>query len=138
MRRDEFIGASEVKALSAAATHECDHCRILDGELSLRRIRLAARRMKAKAGLDCVIFDYGELIDAPGKDEFEQQKNLARGAKALAIELGCSVILVSQLRKPVSGEEAHTPAAIWLRGEGEAREHRDLCGSQVCKRPVSR
>jgi len=65
--------------------------------------------MKAKIGLDLLILDYDELIDAEGKTEFEQQRAIARAAKSLSIELKCTVILISQLRKTTQGEDAGKP-----------------------------
>jgi replicative DNA helicase len=109
MRRDDLLTPEDFEALVSAASHQCRKCRILDGELSLPRIRRAARKMKARAGLDLLILDYDELIEAEGKTEFEQQRVIARAAKSLAIELKCAVILISQLRKTTQGEDAGKP-----------------------------
>jgi len=61
--------------LIEAASHECKRCRILDGELELSRIRRAARKMKKRSGLDCLILDYDELIEAPGNAPVELAQN---------------------------------------------------------------
>ncbi len=118
MRRDDLLTPEDFEALVAAASHQCRKCRILDGELSLPRIRRAARKMKARAGLDLLILDYDELIEAEGKTEFEQQRVIARAAKSLAIELKCAVILISQLRKTTQGEDAGKPTLGRLYGSG--------------------
>ncbi len=145
-RRPERITPHEMKALLQASSHECQQCRIVDGELSLTRIRLAARKMKAKAGLDCVVVDYDELVDAPGKDEFEQQRNLVRGMKALAVELAIPVVLISQLRKLLAGENRKRPTLQRLYGSGAKAKHpscivyvdreyvRELCGDETAAR----
>ena len=142
-RRPERITPDEMKALLQASSHECQRCRIVDGELSLSRIRLAARKMKAKAGLDCVVVDYDELVDAPGKDEFEQQRNLVRSMKALAVELAIPVVLISQLRKLLAGEDRKRPTLQRLYGSGAKAKHpscivyvdreyvRELCGDET-------
>ena len=44
MRRPERITPEETSALAEAASHECQKCRILDGELSVARIRRVARQ----------------------------------------------------------------------------------------------
>ncbi|HXN24855.1 MAG TPA: DnaB-like helicase C-terminal domain-containing protein [Candidatus Dormibacteraeota bacterium] len=106
MRRDDLLSKEDYDALTEAASHQCKKCRILDGELDLSRIRRAARKMKGRGGLDLLILDYDELIEAEGKTEFEQQRVIARAAKSLAKELHCVVILVSQLRKTTTGENA--------------------------------
>ena len=116
MRRDDLFTEEDFEALVAAAAHQCKKCRILDGELSLSRIRRAARKMKSRGGLDLLILDYDELIEAEGKTEFEQQRVIARAAKSMAQELHCTVILISQLRKTTQGEDAGKPTLQRLYG----------------------
>jgi replicative DNA helicase len=116
MRRDDLLSEEDFEALMTAAVHQCKKCRILDGELSLSRIRRAARKMKARTGLDLLILDYDELIEAEGKTEFEQQRVIARAAKSMAQELHCAVILISQLRKTTQGEDAGKPTLQRLYG----------------------
>ena len=116
MRRDDLLTPEDFQALVEAAAHQCKRCRILDGELSLSRIRRAARKMKARTGLHLLILDYDELIEAEGKTEFDQQRVIARTAKSMAKELSCCVILISQLRKTTQGEEASKPTLQRLYG----------------------
>ena len=116
MRRDDLLTEDDFAALVDAASHQCKKCRILDGELSLSRTRRAARKMKTRVGLELLILDYDELIEAEGKTEFEQQRVIARAAKSLAIELKCAVILISQLRKTTAGEDAGKPTLQRLYG----------------------
>jgi replicative DNA helicase len=120
MRQPEQITTEEMRSLVEVASHECIRCQILDGELSIGRIRRVARRVK---DLGLVVMDYDELITADGEDELDQQRNLVRGAKSLAIELGCPVILVSQLRKPLTGEDAKRPTLERLYGSGAKTKH---------------
>lgn len=126
MRRRDRLTEEDFCALVEAANHQCDRCRIIDGELDVVRIRRAARRMKGRSGLDLIVLDYDELITAPGKDEFEQQKNLTRAAKSMAMELSCAVILVSQLRKPLAGEDAKRPTLQRLYGSGAKAKHANI------------
>jgi replicative DNA helicase len=126
MRREDLLTPEDRRALIEAAAHECKKCRILDGELELSRIRRAARKMKKQSGLDCLILDYDELIEAPGKDEFDQQRNLVRAAKSLGMELRCAVILISQLRKPLSGEDAARPTLQRIYGSGSKTKHASI------------
>ena len=58
MRREDLLTPEDRGALIKAAAHECKHCRILDGELEISRIRRTARMMKKKSGLDLMILDY--------------------------------------------------------------------------------
>jgi replicative DNA helicase len=111
-------------ALVVASARECKTCSILDGELSLQRIRLAARRKKRSAGgLDLLILDYDELIDAPGRTELDQQRTLMRGAKGIAVELKIPVIIISQLRKSLDKDEAKKPSLDRIYGGGSKSKH---------------
>jgi replicative DNA helicase len=124
MRRPEVLSKEEFSALTEAATHECKKCAILDGALSLQRIRLEARRKKhSPAGLGLLIIDYDELIDVPGRTELDQQRELMRGIKGIAIELKIPVIIISQLRKALDRDEAKRPSLDRIYGGGSKSKH---------------
>jgi replicative DNA helicase len=123
MRLPQRLTDDDWRALVEAASHQCERCQILDQELALSRIRRIARRMKRQEGLELLIVDYDELVSAPGKDEMEQQRILVRGLKRLAMELGCVVILVSQLRKPLTRDDAKRPTLSGLYGSGAKSKH---------------
>jgi len=126
LRQPERLDGDEWRALATAAQHQCDKCRILDGEVSIARTKAAARRMKAEGGLDLVIIDYDELVDAPGKGEMEQQAAVATGAKRLARSLDVPVILISQLRKLLTGEDRRRPSISRLYGSGAKVKHASI------------
>ncbi len=130
MRRDDELTSADRRALAEAAAHQCKKCRILGGELEISRIRKVAGRMKVKVGLDLVVLDYDELIEAPGKDENEQLRNLVRGAKTLGMQLECAVILISQLRKEYGGNDAkrdtRPPSLQRLYGTGAKIKHASM------------
>jgi replicative DNA helicase len=126
MRRDDQLSEEDWQALTEAASHECNLCRVLDGELSMRRIRRVARQMKGRSGLSLAILDYDELIEAPGENEFEQQRNLVREAKSLAMELSIPVIVISQLRKALQGEDRQRPTLQRLYGSGAKPKHSSI------------
>ncbi len=148
MRRPERITPDETSALLEAASHECVNCRILDGELSFARIRRVARQMKSRTGIDLVIVDYDELVEAPGDSEWDQQRYIARAGKGLATELKCPVILISQLRKSLQGEDRKRPTLQRLYGSGAKAKHssiviyvdrpfvQELCGDETEARIV--
>jgi replicative DNA helicase len=123
MRRPDAITEEEFSRLIEAAAGQCDVCRILDGELDLLRIRRAARRMKSRSGLALVVIDYDELVAVQGENEIEEQRNLARAAKSLGMELDCAVILVSQLRKALAGEDVQRPTLQSIYGSGAKTKH---------------
>jgi len=126
MRRPERLTPEDTSALVEAASHECPQCRILDGELSMSRIRKVARQMKARTGLDLLIIDYDELVEAPGETEFDQQRYIVRSGKSLAMELACPVIVISQLRKSLQGEDRKRPTLQRLYGSGAKAKHSSI------------
>ena len=123
MRRPNQITSDEYSKLFEVAVHECEKCRILDGELSLQKIRLTSRRVKKHSGLDFLILDYDELIDAPGQTELDQQRALVRGAKNIAMELKVPVFLIAQLRKPLDAKEKAAPTLERIYGSGSKSKH---------------
>jgi replicative DNA helicase len=123
MRRENTLTEDDWLSLIEVTNHECKRCKILDGELSISRIRRAARRMKKADGLDLLVLDYDELIDAPGETELDQQRTLVREAKSLSVELRCAVILISQLRKALNKEDAERPSLQRLYGTGAKAKH---------------
>lgn len=125
-RRPEKLGPHELEALVTQIERECKICRILDGELTLARIRRTARAMARQGNLSMVVIDYDELVDVPGKDEWEQQRVLARAAKSLGMELNCPVLLISQLRKVLTGEDRQKPTLQRLYGSGAKAKHSSI------------
>lgn len=90
------------------------------------RIRKVARQMKSQTGLDLLIVDYDELVEAPGESEFDQQRYVVRSGKSLAMELACPVIVISQLRKSLQGEDRKRPTLQKLYGSGAKAKHSSI------------
>jgi len=132
MRRDDLLSTEDMQALIGAASHQCKKCRILDGELEIGNIRRVARGLKAREGLDLLILDYDELIEAPGRDENEQLRRLVRTAKSIGMELNCVVILISQLRKEYGQSDrsdkpdTRPPSLSRLYGTGAKVKHANI------------
>lgn len=131
MRRDDLLSREDMQALIVAASHQCNKCRILDGELDIRRIHRVARALKGRTGLDLLILDYDELIEAPGRDENEQLRRLVRMAKSIGMELNCAVILISQLRKEYGATQngkpdTRPPSLSRLYGSGAKIKHASI------------
>jgi len=125
-RRPERMTDADRSSLVEAASHECAQCRILDGELSMTRIRKVARQMKSQSGLDLIIVDYDELVEAPGETEFDQQRHIVRDGKSIAIALKIPVIVISQLRKSLQGEDRKRPTLQRLYGSGAKAKHSSI------------
>jgi replicative DNA helicase len=101
MRFPERLTDEDKIRLGEAAECQCKICTILDGELSIARIRIAARRKAKKEQLHLVVIDYDMLVDAPGKDWLERQTNVIKGAKRIAMQFHVPVLLISQLNKNI-------------------------------------
>lgn len=126
IRQPKYLDHEDLARFQDALQHQCTVCHIHDGELSLRSIRSAARRFKKKTQLDCVIVDYDELVESPGKDDLAKQVSLVRGLKALAIELKIPVVLVSQLRKALNADDAARPSLARIYGSGAKTKHASM------------
>lgn len=126
LRKPELLDDWDWKALVEAASHECLDCHIIDtksADLTLGRIRHVSRSLKGRSCADLIVVDYDELVDVPGKDEWERQRVLVYGLKRLAMELASAVILISQLRKPLDAKDARQPTIEKLYGSGAKSKH---------------
>jgi len=125
IRKPRLLNEIEFMKLLELATKQCPDCKVADGELSLPKIRLAARSMP-HANFGGVMVDYDELVEVRGKDEWEQQRILIRSMKSLAMELKVPVLVVSQLRKLLSPEERKRPTLQRLYGSGSKAKHASI------------
>jgi len=88
------------------------------------------RRLKAQSGLDMVIIDYLQLMKAEkaSKDGNRQQEvaDLTRSIKLAARELGCPILLLSQLNRGVEQRADKTPQLSDLRESGSIEQDADI------------
>ena len=92
-------------------------------------IRSKARRASiTMGGIDLVIIDYLQLVSMPGRVESRQQEisSISRSLKALARELDCPVIAISQLNRSVDSREDHRPRLSDLRESGAIEQDADV------------
>ena len=72
------------------------------GALNVLEMRAKCRRLKAERGeLDLIVIDYLQLMHGRGGNEGREKEisEISRGLKALARELSCPVIALSQLNR---------------------------------------
>ncbi|MEM7048191.1 MAG: replicative DNA helicase [Acidobacteriota bacterium] len=96
---------------------------------SLLEIASKSRRLKAEKGLDLVILDYLQLMQAGGKYENRNLEiaAISRGMKQLAKELDIPVIALSQLsRQPERRGGDHRPQLADLRESGSIEQDADI------------
>ena len=96
---------------------------------SLLEISSKARRLKAEKGLELLIVDYLQLMQAGGRYESRQLEisAISRGLKQLAKEIEIPVMALSQLsRQPERRAGDHRPQLADLRESGSIEQDADM------------
>jgi replicative DNA helicase len=96
--------------------------------LTPTELRARARRIKREHGLDLIIVDYLQLMSVPGTKENRATEisEISRGLKALAKEIHCPVIALSQLNRGVEQRENKKPVMSDLRESGAIEQDADM------------
>jgi replicative DNA helicase len=98
--------------------------------ISTMELRTKARRLQAESGLDLVIVDYLQLMQATttsrDANRVQEVSEISRGLKALARELSVPVIALSQLSRQPEMRESREPRLSDLRESGAIEQDADL------------
>lgn len=96
--------------------------------ITVSEMRSKCRKLKLEHGLDCIMIDYLQLMNGSGKEESRQQEisNISRSLKALAREMECPVIALSQLSRAPEQRADHRPMLSDLRDSGAIEQDADL------------
>ncbi len=96
--------------------------------LTPTELRARARRIKREHGLDLIVVDYLQLMSVPGTKENRATEisEISRGLKALAKEIHCPVIALSQLNRGVEQRENKKPVMSDLRESGAIEQDADM------------
>jgi replicative DNA helicase len=98
--------------------------------ISAMELRTKARRLQAEAGLDLIIVDYLQLMQATttnrDANRVQEVSEISRGLKALARELSVPVIALSQLSRQPEMRESKEPRLSDLRESGAIEQDADL------------
>ena len=98
--------------------------------ISTMELRTKARRLHAEAGLDLVIVDYLQLMQASttnrDSNRVQEVSEISRGLKALARELSVPVIALSQLSRQPEMRNENEPRLSDLRESGAIEQDADL------------
>jgi replicative DNA helicase len=96
--------------------------------ISLFELVSKCRRLKIEKGLDLIIVDYLQLMSDGINTTNRQQEisNISRGLKALAREMDCPVMALSQLSRAPELRQDHRPILSDLRESGAIEQDADV------------
>ncbi|MDT3749572.1 replicative DNA helicase [Pseudomonas monteilii] len=95
--------------------------------MTMPRIRSIARRYANRmGGLGLVVIDYLGLMEGEGKGRTEDVTAMSRQIKLLARELGCPVIVLSQLNRGCEARPDKRPVLSDLRESGAIEQDADI------------
>ncbi len=95
--------------------------------LSPVELRAKCRKVKREGGLDLVVVDYLQLMNAPGAQSREQEiAIISRSLKSLAKELGVPILALSQLNRSVEKRKGEPPMLSDLRESGAIEQDADV------------
>ncbi|BEP30407.1 replicative DNA helicase [Helicovermis profundi] len=96
--------------------------------ITVMEMRAKCRKLKMEKGLDVIMVDYLQLMSGGGKQESRQQEisTISRSLKALAREMDCPVIALSQLSRAPELRADHRPILSDLRESGAIEQDADI------------
>ena len=96
--------------------------------ISIQELRSKCRKFKLEKNLGLVIIDYLQLMSGGKKSESRQQEisEISRSLKALAREINCPVIALSQLSRAVEQRDDKRPMLSDLRESGAIEQDADV------------
>lgn len=131
IRSGSLSQEERIRLLRAAS--EVSERIFIDDSSSLDLVQLASklRKLKAESGLDVVIVDYLQLMDAGSRyrgQRVQEVSELTRGLKLLAKEIDCQVIALSQLSRAPDNRPGtgHRPILSDLRESGSIEQDADV------------
>jgi replicative DNA helicase len=99
--------------------------------LSLSSLKSKAKRLQVEKGVDLLIVDYLQLMEAtkdgkPIDNEVQELSMISRGLKQLAREMDIPVLALAQLSRKVEERQNKRPMLSDLRGSGTLEQDADV------------
>ncbi|MCA1857434.1 replicative DNA helicase [Massilia oculi] len=95
------------------------------GSLRMLDVRMKAKAVKRRAGLDLLVVDYLQLMEGDGDNRNAQIEGITRGLKGLAKELDMGLVLLSQLNRKLEERPDKRPKPSDLRDSGSIEQDAD-------------
>ena len=130
--RDGFLSEADMRKLTGAASKLAKAPLHIDDTpgLSILQLRARARRMWQQHGIRMIVIDYLQLLHSTAKkaqDNRQQEiADISNGVKALAKELKCPVIVLSQLNRELEKDKNRKPRLSDLRESGAIEQDADV------------
>ena len=96
--------------------------------VTVMEMRSKCRRLKMEYGIDLIMIDYLQLMSGSSGSDNRQQEvsEISRSIKALAKEMECPVIALSQLSRAPEQRADHRPMLSDLRESGSIEQDADV------------
>lgn len=96
--------------------------------ISISEMKNKCRRLQAKQSVDLIVIDYLQLMSIKGFSEGRQLEvsTLSRMLKEMARDVGCPVVVLSQLSRAVEQRQDHRPQLSDLRESGAIEQDADV------------
>ncbi|MGH4137506.1 replicative DNA helicase [Clostridium sp.] len=94
---------------------------------SIMDMRSKCRKLKMEHGIDMIVIDYLQLMSGSNPESRQQEvSEISRSIKALAKEMQCPVIALSQLSRAPEQRADHRPMLSDLRESGSIEQDADI------------
>lgn len=130
IRTGQFSSIDEWREISESANRYAKSHLFIDDTpgITLTQLRTKCRKLKAQHNLQLVFIDYLQLMAGEGKASGRQEEisMISRGLKAIAREIECPIVALSQLSRGPESRNDKRPMLSDLRESGAIEQDADV------------